>query len=109
MFECTGIQQKKGSFQDDHGKTIDYDNVLIFYLTDENPEVLGFMTKELKVSKRIVHPIGFEDWEDLIGKQIGFHYNIFTGTPKLDGVELLGDGFVTRLISDHLRDTKQKA
>ena len=50
MIECIGIQEKSGKFEADNGKTVEYDNVMIYYITDDNPEVCGYYGKEQKVS-----------------------------------------------------------
>ena len=109
MLECTGIQEKKGSFENDKGKTIDYDNVMIYYISDEEPSVIGFISKELKVSKRQVDALNFEDWEELIGKQIEFRFNIFGSAPKLSGVAIAGDGVVTKFLGEYLSKQKQSS
>lgn len=92
MIECIGIQKRKGSFEDDKGRTVEYDNVMIYFVTNDNNEIQGFYGKELKVNTKQVEKINFQEWEQIIGKVIDFHYNMFGTAPKLDGIKIVGDG-----------------
>lgn len=98
MIECIGIQTRKGSFEDDKGRTVEYDNVMIYYVTNDNPDIIGYFGKEMKVNNAKVRKIGFDNWEDLIGKVIDFHYNMFGTKPTLDGVVIRGDGKITKFL-----------
>ncbi len=105
MIECIGIQEKSGKFEADNGKTVEYDNVMIYYITDDNPEVCGYYGKEQKVSKLRVEPINFREWTELIGKRIEFVFNVFGNAPRLTGVKIVGEGCITKWMGEHL--TKQ--
>ena len=63
MIECIGIQEKKGSFVPD-GKTesVTFDNVMIYYITDDNPDIVGYFGKELKCKNSRVRKINFNEW-----------------------------------------------
>jgi hypothetical protein len=104
MIECVGLQSKSGSFVDTTGKTIDYDNVIIYYVADDNPDVTGYFARELKVSRSRVNKINFADWSDIIGKQLELAYNIYGNAPRLTGVKIVGDG----VIVDYLSHQKSK-
>lgn len=82
MIECIGIQEKKGTFVPD-GKTesVSFDNVMIYYITDDNPDIVGYFGKELKCKNSKVRKINFNEWSEIIGKEIIFHYNIFGANP----------------------------
>lgn len=92
MYECVGITEKAGSFTDEKGRNVEYDNVLIYFVTDENPEVMGFMVREQKCSKKRVAMANFDNWNQLVGKQFEFVYNIFGAVPTLSGVRILAEG-----------------
>ena len=108
MMECVGIMRKNGSFENDKGKNVIYDNVLIFYITDDNPDerLVGFFAKEQKVNVTRVRMENFSAWEDLIGKRFELVFNVFTGTPTLSAVKITGDGIVTKWLGEHLREVK---
>lgn len=100
MIECIGIHEKKGSFTPDGKKEeVAYDNIMVYYVTDDNPDVFGFYGVEIKIPRARVQMINFSDWKEIVGKQIEFVYNIFTGTPRLTGVKIIGEGHVFELIS----------
>lgn len=100
MIECIGIHEKKGTFVPDGKKEeVSFDNIMVYYVTDDNPEIMGFYGVELKVQRARVKNINFEDWSEIVGKQIDFVYNIFSGTPRLTGIKIVGDGHVTELLS----------
>ena len=98
MIECIGVQERKGSFQDDKGREVEYDNVMLYYVTNDNPDILGYFGKEMKVNNKKVEKINFKNWEECIGKVLDFHYNMFGTTPTLDGIKIVGDGKVTKFL-----------
>lgn len=107
MIECIGIQEKKGTFvPDGKTETVSFDNVMIYYITDDNPDIVGYFGKELKCKNSKVRKINFDEWSEIIGKEIIFHYNIFGANPVLDGVQIVAEGKVTSFLS-HLSDTKK--
>lgn len=104
MFEVIGLQEKSGEFEDDHGKTIKYDNIMLYYVTDENPDIIGFFGKEQKIARAKVKLLNAKDWSELLGKQIEFNFSMFTGTPVLSGVKIIGQGNVANFMQTHKKE-----
>lgn len=99
MYECIGIENRKGSFTDDKGKNVEYDNIMFSFVTDENPNVLGYQAAELKIGRSKVETINFRDWTECVGKEINFIYALTRGTPVLSGVKIVGEGKVVKVLT----------
>ena len=100
MIECIGYQIKAGSFEDDKGRTVDYDNVMLYYITDDSDEIIGYFGKEQKIANKKVEKINFKEWSECIGKMIEVRFNMFGATPRLDGVKIVGEGVITKFLNN---------
>ena len=99
MLECIGYSEKKGSFTDDvTNEKIEYDNVFIYYVTNDNSEINGYFGKEMKIKRKEVEMINFKSWDECYGKILEFRFNMFGSKPKLDGVKIVGEGKIVKFL-----------
>lgn len=68
------------TFKDNDGKTVEYDNVFLSYVTDEIPENLigaynGVRAQEEKFTRSSVKLIGLNDWSEIVGHEFEFGYS----------------------------------
>ena len=79
-----------------NGKTVKWDNVVLYCISDYIPDdkiALGFFgaqcTTELKLKRKEVTKIGFNDWDELVNKEIEIIYEIFSGKAVAKAVKLV--------------------
>lgn len=84
MIKCVGYQEKQGSFE-----SIVYDNIHLFLISNDDPDVIGFSVSELKIKR--------SDWDRLVGsltpsdlldKEIELLYSLQKDKPKLKTIAL---------------------
>lgn len=93
MVKIVGIEQKEGSFTDDKGRSVEYDNVILYCVTDSNPDCLGMSVLTVKVPRRnFVSITGYSEVNrDMIGQCISLEYvPRLTGSPLLSHIAFLG-------------------
>ncbi|MGN0607369.1 MAG: hypothetical protein ACI4JM_12690 [Oscillospiraceae bacterium] len=89
MNKIIGLERKSGKFND-----IEYDNTIVYYVTDCNPNVNGFKGVEVKIkTSNLCKWLGLSqnDLAVLINRKVDFHYDFSCSPPLLCGVTLLDD------------------
>ncbi len=76
MIKVVGFETKKGSFTNQQtGEVIDYDNLIIYYVSDLKKEVEGLYSSEIKIkSKDIKKILGDLNPSDLLDEEIIPYY-----------------------------------
>lgn len=80
--EIVGLEQKKGTFENEAGQTVAFDNVYL-HLLSENPKVAGRAVSCLKVKSALADGL-------LVGDFITLNYDTRKdGTPYLCSIEVV--------------------
>ena len=77
MNKVVGVYEKGNRTQVINGSAINYDNIMLYVVTDEIPENMiesfqGSYCREVKLKRSAVTLIGCRSWSDLIGKEIDY-------------------------------------
>lgn len=72
MTQIVGFVRKTGAFEKD-GKSINYDNYNVFYLTDENSAVVGMGVGECKCPVAKLKILGAKDIAGCVGKKCSLY------------------------------------
>lgn len=99
MNQIVGMtQRKKGSFKNEGGEEISYDNVVFYFISDENPDINGCTAGEVKIKFENLSGIFGSDKssEDFygndvlgfIGKYVSFNFMMTNKVPVLSGIRL---------------------
>lgn len=87
MKQIVGYERKTGSMVAENGKTINYDNIVLHVLSDEDIKVIGKSAAFVKVPSKLF-PLPFlSDVKSLLGKEVFFNYSL-DATPRLLGVNI---------------------
>lgn len=79
MIKCVGYQYKAGVFEDEKGKSFSYDNVILHYLSNNNPEVTGTEANQLKIKRSQFGTVCVVPVAELVGKDIHVEYQPIGG------------------------------
>lgn len=93
MVKIVGIEQKAGTFTDDKGRNVDFDNVTLYCVTDTNPDCLGMSVLTVKIPRRnFLNITGYSEVSrEMIGQCISLEYvPRLTGAPLLSHIAFLG-------------------
>ena len=78
-----------------NGKLVEWDNVVLNCITDDIPDdklaggFFGVHAEEIKLKRKTVKMIGFNDWSELVGKEIAVIYSLYQGKPVAKAVEII--------------------
>lgn len=88
MIKCVGYNFSSGRFEKD-GKSFDYDNIVIYYVTDSNPSVFGLESGVLKVKRSEFPRMCTSDVSDLLDKEISLDYVPLNGRVVLSRIRTI--------------------
>ena len=90
MIKVVGFETKKGSFTNQQtGEVIDYDNLIIYYVSDLKEEVEGLYSSEIKIkSKDIKKILGDIKPSEMINKEIIPYYIPVGNSVVLNRIDL---------------------
>lgn len=76
MVKVIGYETKKGTFSNEKtGEVIDYDNINIYTITDQNKNVVGCSSSSIKIKSKEFEAItGCKSPNDLIDKEVMLNY-----------------------------------
>jgi len=100
MTTITGFAKRnRGDFAaEGTGEIISYDNVRMFFVTDEDPDIIGSFAGEIKLRfENLSRLFGsaessenfYKTLADYVGKKIVFHYMLTKKVPVLVSIEVL--------------------
>ncbi len=91
MIKCIGYIRKSGNFKDDSGKSIDYDNIILYLISDENDGVVGFESTQLKIKAASFEKLcpGLYSVNDLLDQTISLDYSLFSDKPVLRSISII--------------------
>lgn len=89
MVKCVGYQYKQGIFEDDKGKSIPYDNILIYYVSNNNKDVYGLEAQCLKLKRSDFLAICDVSADSLIDRELILSYNPVGGKLVLTRIEVI--------------------
>lgn len=79
MLKCVGYENKVGTFEDDKGRNIAYDNVVLHYTSNNNPNVIGTECNQLKIKREQFGKVCKVSAAELVGKDIHVEYQPIGG------------------------------
>lgn len=88
MTKIIGLKQSKGNFTTE-GKTIDYNNIMLYVITDADSSVLGMTASEIKIKVENFEKItGYklESMPELLDKQVSLNYILIKNKPVLESI-----------------------
>ena len=84
MTKCIGYTFKQGSFEG-----ITFDNILLYIVSDDDPDITGMTGSELKIKRSDAERIlGGLQPSDLLNKEIELFYSLTKDKPKLRKITL---------------------
>lgn len=89
MMKCVGVAFKSGTFQDDRGRSIDFDNVILYCVVElQADNLFGVQTAEIKMKRVFLEGClgGPFDPNDLIDQEVSLEYTPINNRPTLTGV-----------------------
>ena len=92
MTKIVGYQHKKGSFTNDSKENVNYDNVILYFVSDGVDGVTGCSVGEVKVSNDKLEAItGFKlnNLDQIINKKVFFNYIPDAKFPKLNSISIM--------------------
>lgn len=91
MIKCVGYIRKAGTFKDNFGKSIDYDNTILYLESDENDNVVGLESTELKLKTESLTNLcpGIYSANDLVGQVISLVYSFVSKYPVLKSISIV--------------------
>ena len=97
MFQIVGYKDSKGEFTPNDGtnRKVQYDNWCFSFVTDENPNYVGFATEKdgmrnITIRKKdLVAFIGTEDPKYLVDKKVNLYYEMRYGRAVLSCVDII--------------------
>ena len=88
--KCVGYQLKVGSFENDKGKDVNYDNVILYTVSDEKiPGVIGMTSSQVKFTREKfdeVTKLGDKTLENIVDSEILICTSIIEGKPVITGI-----------------------
>ena len=95
MNKIIGLERKNGVFKNDNGENINYDNTIIYYITDCNSDVNGFKGCQIKVKTSNLCKWLSCNLADLptvlINQKVNFDYDFSYSPPILCGLTIIND------------------
>lgn len=94
MNKIIGLERKQGEFTNDNGNKINYDNTLVYFVTDTNVNVLGMKGSYLKVKTSELAKMLGCDVKDVgiaVNRKADFHFDLSVTPPTLCGITLITD------------------
>lgn len=91
MNKVIGVKHSKGSFET-NGKTIDYDNIVCYLITDTDDSVIGLTASEIKIKVENFEKITglkLELMSELVDKEISLGYGLVKSKPVLERITVL--------------------
>lgn len=77
MVKIVGFERKVGSFSSSPSETIAYDNHAIYILSDEDNNVVGYRSEQVKVKTAELNDIfGTTNLSDFLGKSVELKYSV---------------------------------
>lgn len=92
MTKVIGIKDSKGNFISKEGKSIDYDNLVLYVITDSDPNVLGMTSSEIKIKKsnfEKITSISVAEYPSLIDKQVSLAFALIKDKPILEKITIV--------------------
>lgn len=91
MVKVIGYEIKKGTFTNDKtGELIDYDNINLHTITDQNTNVVGCSSSILKIkSKEFERITGHKIPNDLINKEVTLSYTPVGNNVVLSSISIV--------------------
>lgn len=92
MTKVIGIKDSCGKFTSKEGKEINYDNLVLYVITDSDPNVLGMTSSEIKIKKSNFEKItglAVGSYSDLIDKQVTLSFVLIKDKPILEKITIL--------------------
>jgi hypothetical protein len=84
MTQVVGFAEKQGTYEN-----IVYDNIVLYLLSDDDPDINGFSASEIKIKRsdlpRILDKLSPRD---LLNREIELFYSLINGKPKLRRITL---------------------
>lgn len=77
MIKIIGFQHKDGSFADNNGRTVSYNNIVLFYISDVVRDVVGCSVGELKIpfeSCKGITGLDYASLPEIIDKTVELSY-----------------------------------
>lgn len=87
MNKIIGLERKSGEYQG-----VKYDNTIIYFVSDNNPEVTGFKGGSVKIKTNLLTKstgIAVNDLSVIINNGVTFDYDFTADPPRLIGVSLI--------------------
>lgn len=89
MIKCVGYQFKVGTFEDDKGRSVAYDNVCLYYTSNNNPEVVGVEAGMLKIKRHQFSAVSAVPPQDLVGHEMHVEYQPVGGKLVITKIAVL--------------------
>lgn len=77
MIQIVGFQRKEGNFVDPNGRTVQYDNILLFYVSDVVRDVVGYSVGEIKIpfnNCKAITGLDYSQLPELLEKTVDLCY-----------------------------------
>lgn len=89
MVKCVGYKVSSGVFTptDGSGREFPYDNLLVYFISDEDPSVAGQVAGYQKIKRQGMQLIGANNYDELVGKNVRFYVSPVSG--KCSCVEVI--------------------
>lgn len=89
MVKCVGYKVSSGVFTptDGSGNAIPYDNLLVYYVSDDDSSIAGQFAGYEKIKRQGLQLIGVNNYDELVGKNIRFYTSPIT--KRISAVEVI--------------------
>lgn len=75
MIKIIGVERNGGTFQNDNGENVAFDNIIFHIVANTNRKVKGLSTGTCKLAfKKLLDVAGTEDFESLVNKEVTMDY-----------------------------------
>lgn len=80
MLKCVGLEFKSGTFvEKESNRSIPYDNVVLHYMSNQNPNVVGTECGQLKIKREQFSKVCALPAQELIDKDLYVEYQPIGG------------------------------
>ena len=94
MTKIVGLQRKNGNFDNDRGQKVEYDNIMLYFVSDGISGITGCSVGEVKIPYdkcEAMTSFVFKDLGGIINKNVQFNYIPDGKFPKLESITVLDD------------------
>ena len=96
----TGLERSKGDFVSEDGKTIPYDNTLIYFITDTSRKTTGFKSCVIKAKTKVLTEILGCDASSLPlllnNQSVDFILDLSVSPPTVEDLIIYGEGITIK-------------